>query len=562
MRAVRNIVIIAAVLAMPLAFALARTTPVRPAASLAMLRAHVKYVFIIYQENHTFDNYFGTFPGADNLATAQAQAHGYRQWDPIGKAWVTPFLITDPDTAGASQAREVVEAKMDAGKMDRFVAVQEQTSLKDYSPAGARSVGLITMSHYDCDTIPYLWKYARTFALYDHIFQGMTGPSTPGNIEIIAAQAGQSQAARFPADRNNGATGTPGDPIYSDIEPAFGPYEPGKSPKRLQLDQKYATLMLLLGGTSDAGATQDTQGVRRDLHTVADSGRDAVPWGWYQEGYNGPDAAADKGYESHHNAPQYFGYLRKNDVFWSHEHNLRALLAQLRRGTLPARGVFYIKGGSRNQFGWKPVDRDPAVQRNTLGDDDHPGVTDSDHEVGEAFVATFVNAIARSKYWHDAAIIITWDDAGGYYDHVPPPSFERCSDGKPCGDGPRVPFILLSPYAKSGAVIHDAGDTSSVVKFAEAVFGLPPLASLPDEKPFLPQGPRDGNPELTNLLGGFDPERLAGTKPPIPATAAQIPDRIVNEIPTPMNCRSLAITPVRLPASDAPPPNFEARPQK
>ncbi len=537
----------------------AGAAPTPESVTIANLRARVKHVFVIYQENHTFDNYFGTFPGADNLATAQAQRHGYRQWDPIGKRWVTPFRITDPDTAGASNARAVVEAKMDGGKMDRFVAAQEQKSLKDYAPADARRVGLITMSHYDCDTIPYLWKYAHAFALYDHVFQGMTGPSTPGNIEIIAAQSGQSQAARFPNDRNGGVPGVPGDPIYGDIEPAFGPYEPGKHPKKLQIDQAYATLMLLLGGTSDAAATRDAHGVRADLHTVVRSGRAAIPWGWYQEGYNGPRAAPSVGYESHHNAPQYFGYLRENGVFWNHEHNVRELLAQLRDGSLPNRGVFYIKGSSHNEFGWKPVDRDPLVQKYTLGDDDHPGVGDADHEVGEAFVATFVNAIAHSRYWHDSAIIITWDDAGGYYDHVPPPSFERCSDGKPCGDGPRIPLILISPYARTGAVVHDLGDTSSVVKFAESVFGLPPLASLPDEKPYLPQGPRDGNPALTNLLGGFDPRRLAGTRPPIPAAAAEIPERIVNTIPTPMNCSAIGVTPVRLPTSEAPPAGFFPR---
>jgi phospholipase C len=558
-RAVHVIVIFALIVTASLAVVHAKMTQPAQTVSIARLRAHVKHVFIIYQENHTFDNYFGTFPGADNLTTAEAQAHGYRQWDPIGKAWVTPFRITDPDTSGASQARAVVEAKMDGGRMDRFVAVQEQKSLKDYSPADARRVGLITMSFYDCDTLPYLWKYAHTFALYDHIFQGMVGPSTPGNIEIIAAQAGQSQAARFAADRNNGVAGAPGDPIYGDIEPAFGPYEPGKAPKKLQINQEYATLMLLLGGTSDAAATQDTDGVRRDLHAVSETGRTPIPWGWYQEGYNGPDAPASRGYESHHNAPQYFGYLRENGVFWNHEHNLRDLLTQLQNGTLPGKGVFYIKGGSRNQFGWKPVDKDPNVQEYTLGDDDHPGVGDSDHEVGEAFVATFVNAIARSKYWHDSAIIITWDDAGGYYDHVPPPQFERCSDGKPCGDGPRLPFVLISPYARSGAVVHDMGDTSSVVKFAETVFGLPPLASLPDEKPYAPQGPRDGNPRLTNLLGGFDPQRLDGTRPPIPATAAEIPNAVVNMIPTPMSCGSIGITPETLPTSEAPPPNFAPR---
>ena len=104
-------------------------------------------------------------------------------------------------------------------------------------------------------------------------------------------------------------------------------------------------------------------------------------------------------------------------------------------------------------------------------------------------MATFVNAIARSRYWKDSAIIITWDDSGGFYDHAVPPQFERCPDGRPCGDGPRVPFILISPYAKSGVVVHDTGDTGSVVKFIDALFGLPASSSLPDEKPYMPEEP-------------------------------------------------------------------------
>lgn len=514
-------------------------------AVITALRRHVKHVFVIYQENHTFDNYFGSYPGAENLASPLAKTHGFRQYDPIGKQWLTPFRITDPDTAGPSQARAVIEAKMDGGAMDRFVSIQERKSAEDYtSPADRQAVGLLTMSFYDCDTIPYLWKYARTFTLFDHMFQGMAGPSTPGNIEIIAAQAGQSQ----------------GHPIYNDRDPAFGPYDDNKPRKSKQIDQRYATLMLTLGGKSDSDAVHDVDGVREDLAAIALRGRAAIPWGWYQEGYNGPSAPVSAGYESHHNAPQYFGYLRQNAVFWKNEHPVKTLLTQLRDGTLPSEGIFYVKGGSHNSFGWKPRDRDPIVQANTLGDDDHPGVGDSDHEVGEAFVATFVNAVARSRYWNDSAIIITWDDAGGYYDHVPPPNFERCSDGKPCGDGPRVPLILISPYTKSGAIVHDIADTASVVKFAETLFGTAPLASLPDERPHLPQGPRDANSALTDLLGAFDVHRLEGVRPAIPASAAVLPDPAVDRIPTTMNCRTLGISPVAIPGAGKAPAGFRARP--
>src|SRR5471032_1060791 len=78
--------------------AAAEATPVQSRDALvAALRQHVKHVFVIYQENHSFDNYFGTYPGAENLSTALARAHGFRQYDSIGKQWVTPFRIADPE---------------------------------------------------------------------------------------------------------------------------------------------------------------------------------------------------------------------------------------------------------------------------------------------------------------------------------------------------------------------------------------------------------------------------------------------------------------------------------
>jgi phospholipase C len=545
--------------------ALCLVAPSAPAVGLdptAALRSRIKHVFVIYQENHSFDNYFGTFPGADNLATAEAQAHGFRQYDPIGRTWVTPFRIADPDTESPAQGRVVIYDKMNGGAMDRFVATQESLSEKKFGSAGARDVGLTTMAHYDCDTIPFLWKYARTFALYDHIFSAFAGPSTPSAVSLIAGQAGQTQWARDPSEATDakGSESGPGVPIMNDLDPAYAPYS--EAGKGHQIPQRYATLMLALAGSDAAHAVNETSGVARDLRAVAASGRPPVPWGWFQEGYVSPTVALP-GYETHHNAPQYFGYLRRNDVFWKNVHDVRSMLDRLRNGTLPGSGIFYIKGGSRNNFGWKPANPDPYVQANYKGDDDHPGPGDTDAQIGEAFVATFVNAIARSKYWNDSAIVITWDDPGGYYDHVPPPHFETCSDKRPCGDGPRLPFIVISPYARGGAIVHDAGDQTSILKFAETLFGLPTLASLPDEQPYMPEGPRDSNSAVTDLLAGFDPTRLSGEVPPIGAADAEIPDAVVNTMPAAMNCASLGVAPVALPnAPSTPPPNFTPRPHR
>jgi phospholipase C len=251
---------------------------------------------------------------------------------------------------------------------------------------------------------------------------------------------------------------------------------------------------------------------------------------------------------AHHNAPQYFDYLRNNDAYWSHVEKTEKILSQITTGTLPDSGVFFIKGSKDNHFGWKPASKNPNIQKDYLGDDDHPGAGNSDAQVAEAFVATYVNAIAGSKYWKNSAILITWDDGGGFYDHVAPTSFEQCNDSFPCGDGQRVPFLVLSPYAASGAVMSDYSDTASVAKFVEATFGVPSMASLPDEAIVAPYGPLDTRSSaISDLAGAFDLSRLDGSAPPLSASLAEIPGLEVDKFPSPMNCKTLKIKPLAIP---------------
>ena len=519
---------------------------------IAALRAHVHHVFVIYQENRSFDSYFGTFPGADNLATAEARAHGFRQWDPIGKTWIVPFPLTAADSLDADHSRSGLLAKADDGKMDNFVAGEEkiQTDGNGRPPQYARQLGILTMAHEDCRTVPFLWMYAHRFALYDHIFQAMYGPSTPGNIDLIAGQTGQSQLARHPEDKGIDEDG-PGDPVLGDAEPKFPPYDTAAhAASQKQLDQKYATLMLSLKGRdADKDAKADTDDVKDDIGALSRLNHQDVPWAWYQEGFGNGQGDNHPAYIPHHNAPQYFGYIRQNPGMWNGVHDLLDFFGVIEARQLPAQSVVFIKGGYANPFGWVPAN--PRA-KNITGDDDHPGYSDS--QISESLVAKVVNTVAHSPYWNDSAIIVLWDDSEGFYDHVPPPRFEECPDKNPCGDGPRVPLILISPWARNGAIVTDPGDHASFAKFLEALFNLPPLASLPDERPYLPEGPRDTLPQLTDLLGGFDPARLIGSKPPIPASAAEIPDATVGHFPPRMSCSQTGVTPVAVPGGATTPP--------
>jgi phospholipase C len=585
-----------------------------------LIRRRIRYVFVLYQENRSFDSYFGTFPGADGLySRPPRETPGFYQplLDTDGRiVTIHPFRIgpeqsaADTDDVDHSHSRLVAKMNLVRGRarMDRFAIVEERRHSPSGNPSlAAKQFGELTMAYQDCDTVPLLWRYADHFTLFDHIFQLTVGPSTPGNLSIIAAQSGETQWALHPEEayRGNGDKGM-GVPVVNDADPFWGsqfdhsadkmPVNPrdfrGKPPQEYgtQRNLTFASLPLSLRGRSlaatvaaDRDPDTDLADVRRDIAAITRNGGPRIAFGWYQEGYDkkpsdpGPTDAEGRhaAYVTHHNGPQYFGYIANNPHMRAQLHGLGDFFAALAQRTLPrAGGLFYVKGGYRNALGLKPFDPDAAVRRNFLGDDDHPGYSDT--QISEALVATAVNAIAASPYWPDSAIIVTWDDSEGDYDHVPPPIRAKGPDGSVIMDGPRVPLLLISPYARVHAVLHEAGDHASVVKFVDRLFGLVPLALLPDEARGRARGRREFGldnlgpadalvPGVTDLAAAFDPARLLGRAPPLPAAYAEIPDRLIRALPpaTGLGCKALGIVPVdrALGIRNAIPADFNPRPK-
>ena len=256
-------------------------------------------------------------------------------------------------------------------------------------------------------------------------------------------------------------------------------------------------------------------------------------------------------------------------------HGLGDFYSDLQNQKLPKNGgVFYVKGGYTNNLGLKPADPDPTVQANFLGDDDHPAYSDA--QISEAMVATTLNAIAASPYWTQSAIIITWDDSEGDYDHVPPPIVNNGPDKLAASFGPRVPLILISPFAKLGYVSSDQGSQASVVKFVDTVFGLPPLATLPDEllgrylglAEFGQEdlGPQDAiTPGVSDLLDAFSTSRLMGQATPLTPDYVKVDPSYVTRIPqvTGLGCSNLGIIPTdrQLGIPNNIPADFNPRPK-
>jgi len=200
-----------------------------------------------------------------------------------------------------------------------------------------------------------------------------------------------------------------------------------------------------------------------------------------------------------------------------------------------------------------------------MGDDDHPAYTD--RMISEAMAARVINEVARRPaIWRQSMIIITYDESDGFYDHVPPRILSYGPDGLPLARGIRIPMLVISPYARAHVISHAEGDHNAVIETIEALFDLPPLASLPEEKAALlagedtrfngPNGfvqhhlgPRDLNtPETDDLLSAFDPQKLSGRRPLLPASYATIPDKVVDTLPHygGKGCAAIGMVPVDL----------------
>jgi phospholipase C len=244
----------------------------------------------------------------------------------------------------------------------------------------------------------------------------------------------------------------------------------------------------------------------------------------------------------HHNGPQYFGYLADNpQVLNNNLHGAKDFFDAVEGRTLPRDGgVFYLRGGYDNNDGLVPVDPTPAIQHAFIGNDDHPAY--SDQQISEAFAARAINDIANSPYWRESVIIITYDETDGFYDHVSPSRRTTFADGSPLEAGPRIPTILISPYAMPGKISHHYSEHGSVIKFINELFGLVPLASLPDEVKGRQMGlatlgqanlgpSDDPDNNVGDLVEAFDDGILRGEKPPIPAWEATFPQNVVATLP-------------------------------
>jgi len=602
---------------------------------LDLLRKKIKFVFVLFQENRSFDFYFGTYPGARGLFSQPAtKTPGFIQ--PIvltdgSVGTISPFkipqsvtdvnsktvLLYPEDTDSVNHSHVGIDAKLnlDANNVaqnNRYAFVEQgltgtlSADGKTYTgplPTEKQvQKGELVVGHVDCDTAPFVWNYADRFTLFDNFFDTVIGPSTPNAIAMIAGQSGKTQWVKHPGLGSNVLTTNAQLPVTADPQPFWGsaldvltpPNEkqpvdnPGGVSSNPASNLTFASLPLSFMGdqiekitANDMDPTFDLLDVQNDIKKIAGDHNKPVNWGWFQEGYDheptdpsGPATNLD--YIAHHNGPQYFGYEANNlGETKAHLKGLGDFFAAISSNALPVDGgVFYVRGGYGNLDGLTPRSPSPAVEAAFKGNDDHPGYSDA--QISEALLADSVNAIASSKYWPESAIIITYDETDGLYDHTQPQIRSFDPLGEALDQGPRIPAIVISPYSVVHGISHEATEHGSIIKFIDELFQLTPLADLPDEASARAQGeavygqkylgPSDGHtPGVGNLFSAFDNARLKGNAAPLPASYAMIPAVQVLSLPHfgAQGCRILQITPTDMVNGkllDPAPADFNPRP--
>jgi phospholipase C len=410
----------------------------------------IQHVVVIMQENRSFDSYFGTFPGADGIPM-QDGVPTVCVPDPQSGTCIRPFHdAADMNAGGPHSAQNAID-DIDDGKMDGFIeAVREaQRNCRDPNDPKcvARRDGIGVMGYHDAREIPNYWRYAHEFVLQDRMFEPVASWSLPAHLFIVSGWS---------------ATCSDHDPMQcvSNLHDPGGirfRHRHGRI-VRHQPDYAWTDLTYLLHEANVSWKYYVAEGTQPDCdddEMTCESKPQTVgtpeiwnPLPWF-------DTVHDDGE---------LGNIQTLDHFY----------ADVRNGTLPA-VAWIVPNGEVSE---------------------HPPARVS---VGQAYVTGLVNAIMQGPTWNSTAIFLAWDDWGGFYDHVVPPSVDEN------GYGLRVPGLVISPYAKRGYVDHQTLSFDAYLKFIEDDFlsGAridPSTDGRPDARPDV----RENATVLGDLRADFD----------------------------------------------------------
>jgi phospholipase C len=380
----------------------------------------LEHVIVIVKENHTFDNYFGSFPGAEGTST---------------------YTTSDGKKSPVPHANQIIDMchEADCAIIDYNGGAMNGWDLPGGS--AARKLGIFgsrerVYGQYFEEDIPNYWQYARRFTLADHFFADHLGPSFPGHLFYLAAQAGWAM-------NNPPVAGLRSGGIYWGCDEAE-----------------------VVEVQNQVTCATEQRPACFDIPSVPDVLPPGVSWKFYSSNIS----LGDKPWSMF----EAIRKIRQGDG-WSHVANISELATDIAHGTLP-------------NVAW-------VVSQDT--DAEHPGVGSVCE--GESWTVEQINSIMKDTAhdtWNKTAILVTWDDFGGWYDHVPPPRKYGCDPAKPYGLGFRLPLLVISPYARPGFIFRETAEQASVPRFIEKVFGA--TQTLHDLDP----AAQDGT--ANDLMGAFD----------------------------------------------------------
>jgi phospholipase C len=371
----------------------------------------IEHFIVVMQQNHTFDNYFGTYPGANGIPSDICMPVSLT--DEKNRKCVTPFEIGTHPISDLSHSDTIFQTQYQNGRMSGFVDALTRLNQD----------GVLAMGHFDDSDIPFYWNLADQYVLFDNYFSSAHTGSITNRMFWVSGKPG-SEFNRIP-------------------ENGFG-----------------------------------------DIPTIFDHLEErGISWKFYIKDYD-PSLNYRTVKELDFLPPQVqWVPLLSMDRFLddpelsSHIVDLDEYYQDLENGTLPA--VSYVL---------------------LLGATEHPI---SDLSLGERATRTMLNHLMQSDAWERSALLLTYDDWGGWYDHVEPPQIDER------GYGFRVPALLVSPYARVGHIDHTLLDHTSILKFIEENWNIPPLAE------------RDAR--ANNLTSAFD-FSMAPRPPVLVSATREVPE--------------------------------------
>jgi phospholipase C len=405
----------------------------------------IQHIIVITQENRSFDNYFGTFPGADGIPMTDGVPTVCVP-DSGTHSCVAPYVDHADANGGGPHGKQAAKDDINGGKMNGFI---DEVS-KTFTAAGCDFIDVRcdafleypdVMGYHTESDIPNYWAYARNFVLQDHMFEPNASGSQTAHLYAVSEWAAKCKRAKDP---------------WSCVNALELPFANGLPPPA---EFSWTDLTYLLHKRKVSWAYYVATGTEPDCVNS-----DALSCAPVRQTPTTP---------SIWNPLPDFDTVRADGQL----HNIKSVrnfYAAARTGTLPS-------------VSWVEPSGDVS---------EHPP---SSISAGQSYVTSLINAVMRSKNWSSTAIFLTWDDWGGFYDNVVPPVVDEN------GYGLRVPAMVISPYAKEGYIDHQTLSFDAYAKFIEDDFLAsqrldPRTDGRPDPRPTV----REDVPILGNLVNDFD----------------------------------------------------------